>query len=323
MKKILKKRVAAFALALTMAFTSMPMSTETAWAEETGSTEVTEGCESHEYGEGGNCIKCTKKLLVSVTTAGDNSTTKYYPDFASAITEAEKAGNEGCTVTLLSNISLTETVRISSGNFTLDLDEYILECSKSTVLIISGGTIDIIAKENGKIIGSQGIWIYGGTVKVAASIEATDSYGKAIYIEAGNLTVSGGTIKGYEGIKGFATCEISIVIEESANIIGNYKGISIDEGYGNYSNIEVELEITGGTVSGEKQAILYSCNRENLLFNIIISGGTISCGEGDGYVFGDIQGGGSASGCLILKGGSYPNGIILGKNCCDLSEMLG
>ena len=60
MKKILKKRVAAFALALTMAFTSMPMSTETAWAEETGSTEVTEGCESHEYGEDGNCIKCKK-----------------------------------------------------------------------------------------------------------------------------------------------------------------------------------------------------------------------------------------------------------------------
>ena len=146
-----------------------------------------------------------------------------------AIKEAEKDENTGCTVTLLSDISLAETVSISSGNFTLDLDEYILECSKSTVLIILGGTIDIIAKEKGKISGRYGIYIGGGMVKVAASIDATDSYGKAIYIEAGNLTVSGGTIKGYEGIKGFATCEISIVIEESANIIGNYKGISIDD----------------------------------------------------------------------------------------------
>ena len=321
MKKTSKKRVAAFALALAMACTSMPVSMETVWAEEiegTGETEGTEVCESHIYGENGYCTSCRQKLLVSVTTADENPTTSYYTDFALAIKEAEKDENTGCTVTLLSDISLAETVSISSGNFTLDLDEYILECSKSTVLIILGGTIDIIAKEKGKIKGYNGICIYGGTVKVAASIEATDLYGNAILITNGNLTVSGGTIKGDYGINKYNNSG-NIVIEESANIIGNIAGISI----ANFSYNGVKLEITGGTVSGKECAIFYSFHEADSSSGIIISGGTISCGEGDGHVFYDNLKAGSAPGSLILKGGSYPNGIILGEFCRDLSEMLG
>ena len=318
MKKTSKKRVAAFALALTMACTSMPVSMETVWAGEiegTGETEGAEVCESHIYGENGCCTSCSQKLLVSVTTADENPTTSYYTDFALAIEEAVK--NEECKVTLLSDISLADTVRISSGKFTLDLDEYILDCSKSYVLNISGGTIDIIAKEKGKISGRYGIFIYGGMVKVAASIEAT-SAGSAIYIEDGNLTVSGGTIKGYEGIRVFCmeSNSASIVIKESANIIGNGNGINI---YADMKNT-MKLEITGGTVSGNNNAILYSISDEPS--SIIISGGTISCGEDGRYVFRDNMGNGSAPGSLILKGGSYPNGIILGNSCCDLSEML-
>lgn len=229
-----------------------------------------------------------------MTTAGDNPTIKYYLDFASAITEAEK--DAGCTVTLLSDISLTETVKISSGNFTLDLNEHSLKGSMSDyVLNISGGTIDIIAQEGGKIIGSQGICIYGGTVKVAASIEATDSYGNAILITDGNLTVSGGTIKGDYGIYKYNNSG-NIVIEESANIIGNIIGISI----ANFSYNGVKLEITGGTVSGKGCAIFYSFHEADSSSGIIISGGTISCGEGDGDVFFDNLSGGSAPGTRVI-----------------------
>ena len=70
MKKTSKKRVAAFALALAMACTSMPVSMETVWAEEiegTGETEGTKVCESHIYGGNGYCTSCSQKLLVSVT----------------------------------------------------------------------------------------------------------------------------------------------------------------------------------------------------------------------------------------------------------------
>ena len=82
------------------------------------------------------------------------------------------------------------------------------------------------------------------------------------------------------------------------------------------------MEITGGTVSGKECAIFYSFHEADSSSGIIISGGTISCGEGDGRVFLDNLFGGSDPGCLILKGGSYPNGIVLSKNCCDLSDML-
>lgn len=314
MKKTSKKRVAAFALALAMACTSMPVSMETVWAEETGNpgdTGNVQACESHTYGADGICINtnCSEKALLSVTTEGESPTTSYYTDLDSAITEAKKS--DGCTVTLLSDVFIEKTCKIDEGNFTLDLKDHtlVLKNTSNYVLEISSGTINIISEKNGKMKGNNGICILGGKVTVAANIEETWGYGIAIQISNGDLTVSGGTIKGFTGISACSSNgkNVSVIIKDGANVECSDNACEIKG--------DTKFEICGGRVSGK---IFYGFRNENSS-SIIISGGTILY---DRVTFYDNRSSGSGSKWIILKGGNYPNGIILGNNCCDLSDML-
>ncbi|MBQ8717664.1 MAG: leucine-rich repeat protein, partial [Clostridia bacterium] len=72
------------------------------------------------FDENGVCLTCGTQAAARLTTADETPVVTYYMTLAEAITAAESAENS--TVTLLDDVQLSETLKISAGKFTIDLN---------------------------------------------------------------------------------------------------------------------------------------------------------------------------------------------------------
>ncbi len=217
----------------------------------------------------------TTAQVASVTSSDGTTTTTY-----ASLAEAVSAASSGDTVTLLSNVTLTDTVKIYKS-ITLDLGDYtitgpdddvtaIYSTQALTVTADKGGiTASGVAIMNQKGDGAGTLTIQGGTY--------TSSGAHAIYNIKGTVTVESGTITSTASSKdGICSAENDTAegydqADDSATVI--VKGGTITgTRYGIYSTHDVQ--ISGGSITGTTVGVYLEDG------SATISGGTINGYEG-------------------------------------------
>ena len=250
-------------------------------------------------------VQVKEHFVASVTDKDGNELEgSPYKTFAEAVTAAK--GSEGSTVTLLDDITLTETAIISSGKFILDLNGKNLINENGRVLYIYEEA-DLTIKDSGE----------GGTV------ETKHMYTKCID-NSGKLTVESGIIKGDGGIDNYGVLYFNDGTVETDNYgaIANYSDSTVYV----YNGV---LKSSSGSAAVENDGTLYVYDGEikgiTNSNTVYISGGTI---DRDDYAALNLLGGtlevtgGSFTGgewtvcytegaTLILKGGEFPNGFVI------------
>lgn len=93
-------------------------------------------CSHPSCNDRGKCTQCGATLVAEINSA------TYYETLSEALDAAQTEANSGCTVTLISNSSLTTGYTIRQGNFTIDLHKY--EQGAGTIYV--SGTADVTVK---------------------------------------------------------------------------------------------------------------------------------------------------------------------------------
>ncbi|MCD8309266.1 MAG: hypothetical protein LUD19_05355, partial [Clostridia bacterium] len=237
------------------------------------------------------------------------------------LSAAVAAAEDGDTVTLIA--TLTSSVAITSGNFTLEISGGIeIDTSASALVIgsssITGVTLTITG--DGTISSTyNGIYVYSGNTLIVngCEISGTSSYG---IFNAGTLTVNDGTINGVYGIGNTGKLTVN-----GGTITGTTYGIKNDSSktltisgseisgttYGiNIEGSNCDLLILDGTITGKTGIYKNSSNG-----TITIYGGTIT-GTGNGTTNAAINLSGANSVTLNINGGTLTgnSGIYNGTN---------
>ena len=186
------------------------------------------------------------------------------------------------------DITVLETITISSGNVTIDLNGKTLKNESRTVVqVAEGATLTIMdtgTKGSIKASGDYVVWNYG-------SLEVTDGEISGVYSGVrnyGSLEVTGGSISGTDygvendssgkltvtdgeisgvvyGVKNYSSGKLEVT---GGNISGNYSGVK------NYSS--GKLTVTGGNISGNYSGV---DNQGELT----VTGGSIKASNDGGY----------------------------------------
>ena len=164
-------------------------------------------CYMHDYDENGKCYYCKMQADAKVTDKDGNKLSgSPYKNFADAIEAAE--ASEGSTLTLLDDVTLTETLNIG-GVFTIDLNGKTLNCtSGNTIYIYPNGdyvlTVEdfseskngVLKSETGKAVNvSSG----GKLILNSGTVTAENDYAISAVSSGFNyslLEVHGGTVNG-------------------------------------------------------------------------------------------------------------------------------
>ncbi|MBQ3498809.1 MAG: hypothetical protein IJA87_06750, partial [Clostridia bacterium] len=266
-----------------------------------------------------------KEHFVASVTDKDGNAVGTYKTFADAITAAQSS--EDSTLTLLDDITLTETAIISSGKFILDLNGKTILNKTDDVLMVyyhanitikdscEGGTVQTngatsqtifncgtLTIENGLFKGAAGI-VTSGTLNFKNGKIEADTYdairnsgtvyiynGSFTSIDAGAINVdTDGTAYIYDGeFSGF--CGISN--SGTAYIEGGeFKGNS----YAAFNLYSGTVEVTGGSFTGTDFASGYYSGTPY--------------GEWTVYYGEDAT--------LTLKGGEFPNGFVIDETTAN------
>ncbi len=231
------------------------------------------------YEDGDAYTNTAPVYAASVTDANGNELEgSPYKTFAEAVTAAE--ANENSTLTLLDNITLTDTQWISSGKFTLDLSGKTLLCESAAVLLIKSGA-DLTIKDSGK----NGL------------IETKITNGSAIR-NVGALTFESGMVKsGENAINNSGKLQVNNGIFEGKYSIYTSSGFSTEINDGTFNGIVWGFSgytINGGNFTGDHVGI--NCQGETLTIN----GGTFDINKIEIY-----------QGTVELKGGKFTRGFTL------------
>ena len=164
-------------------------------------------CYTHNYDENGKCYYCEMQAAAKVTDKDGNKLSgSPYKTFAEAVTAA--SASEGSILTLLDDITLTETLNIG-GAFTIDLNGKTLNCtSGNTIYIYPNGdyvlTVEdfseskngVLKSETGKAVNvSSG----GKLILNSGTVTAENDYAISAVSSGFNyslLEVHGGTVNG-------------------------------------------------------------------------------------------------------------------------------
>ena len=265
-------------------------------------------------------VQVKEYFAASVTDKNGNAIGKY-KTFAEAVTAA--SASEDSVLTLLDNVTLTSTQRITSGKFILDLNGKTLLNKSGIVLIINSG-VTLTIKDSGT----------GGTVESKAS-------GYYAINNAGTLTVESGTVKGAYGIKNnrgtlyFKNGTVEAVTDAAIYNIGTvyvYDGVLKSENWKAITNqsggklyiYDGEISGTYGIINGGTVYISGGEIKGNSNAAFILYGGTVEVTGGsfsgtddeDGSYSGTPYGEYTVSyeeGATLtftLKGGEFPNGFV-------------
>ncbi|MBQ2973593.1 MAG: hypothetical protein IJE19_04505 [Clostridia bacterium] len=222
-------------------------------------------------------VEFTLLNYAAKVTDKDGNAVGTYKTFADAITAAQD--NEGSTLTLLDNITLTSTQIIYSGKFTLDLNG-------KTLLNETGVTLQINKEANVTVKNSG----EGGTVKTGGTNTPAISNLGTLTVDAGNiigkkqavnssgtLTVNGGKFE----------AEYSLYISSGETVIedGEFNGIVC---------VFASCTVNGGDFTAPRISINYE---DGIL---TVNGGTFDIDE--------IR---ILAGTVSLAGGEFTNGFVL------------
>ncbi|MBO5359707.1 MAG: leucine-rich repeat protein [Clostridia bacterium] len=272
-------------------------------------------------------VEFTLLNYAAKVTDKDGNAVGTYKTFADAITAAQ--GSEGSTLTLLDDITLTETARISSGKFILDLNgKTILNKTDDVLLVYYHANITIKDSCEGGTVETGGDYCYGISNLAELTVESGTIKGNGSGISNhGTLTVNGGNFEAYTygAITNKATAKI-------------YGGVfeGIDRGEGVQNDGDGEIYIYGGKISGDTALLntgtAYISGGEfissdyaalNILKGTVeVTGGSFTGTDfSDGYFSGtpygewtiDIDEGAT----LILKGGEFPNGFVIDETTAN------
>ena len=222
------------------------------------------------------CVQVKEHYIASVTDK-DGNLIGNYKNFEEAVKSAERS--EGSTLTLLDNITLTETATISSGTFTLDLNGKTLLNETATTLWIDSDA-DITIRDSGK----------DGTVQNSVEFAHT-------IFNLGTLTIESGCFKAmYSAINSYGTLKINGGTFEASEY-----AVYICEGYVEINNGIFKGPVwsfTDYTINGGTFDAHFGINKENGV--LTVNDGTFN----DNKIM-------IMRGTVNLKCGEFTNGIIL------------
>ena len=134
--------------------------------------------------------KETVNALASLTVDG---TKTHYGTFEEALTAAQQTKGGTLTLTLLDNVTTTQT-DINSGTFTLDLNGHTLTSGYNTTLVVRDGSLTIQDSKGGVISSTSSdgnaVWCGGGNVTILGG-----SFPSALYWESGTVSLQGGAFR--------------------------------------------------------------------------------------------------------------------------------
>ena len=266
-------------------------------------------------------VQVKEHFVASATDKdGNELESSPYKTLADAITAA--SASEDSTLTLLDDITLTETARISSGKFIIDLNgKTILNKTDNVLLVYSHANITIKDSRGGGTVETVGDYCYGISNLAELTVESGTIKGNGSGISNhGTLTVNGGNFESHT----YGT----ITNKGTAKIYGGvFEGI--DGGEGIQNGASGEIYIYGGEISGNTALLNsgtvyisggeFTCN-DYAALNILkgtveVTGGSFTgtdfsdgCFSGTPYGEWTVDIGEVAT--LILKGGEFPNGFV-------------
>ncbi len=218
-----------------------------------------------------------KEHYVASVTDKDGNIIGNYKTFADAVAVAQESENS--VLTLLDDITLTETATISSGTFTLDLNGKTLFNETATTLWIDSDA-DVTIRDSGK----------DGTVQNSVEFAHT-------IFNLGTLTIESGCFKAmYSAINSYGTLKIN-----GGTFEGSEYAVYICEGYVEINNgifkgtvwSFTDYTINGGTFDAQ-----FGINKESGV--LTVNDGTFN----DSKIM-------IMRGTVNLKCGEFTNGIIL------------
>ncbi len=227
----------------------------------------------------GKCQFCGLEMAEAKVTSGGVDT--YYETLDGAISDVGNAtAADEAVVKLLKNVDLgTASLTISSGVFTLDLNDCELKTYGSQVLHIMSGSVTIADsgenKTKGSIINTVtsnanycGVLVDGANASAtifSGAIESTGLYSFGVHItNNGTVTITSGTITGK--CYGVYVAGGTVTISDNATIHGTAPrafgtGVYVSEG---------TASISGGTITGTDYGIIITNNSST-----VITGGEI------------------------------------------------
>ena len=266
-------------------------------------------------------VQVKERFVASVTDKDGNELEgSPYKTFAEAVTAA--SASEDSTLTLLDDITLTETARIFSGKFILDLNgKTILNKTDDVLMVYYDANITIKDSGEGGTVETGGDYCYGIMNSAELTVESGTIKGNGSGISNhGTLTVNGGNFEAYT--------YGAITNKGTAKIYGGvFEGIDRGEGVQNDGNGEIYIYggeiigntallntgtayISGGEFNGNDYAAL------NILKGTVeVTGGSFtgtdfSSGYFSGTPYGEWTVDFNSEATFTLKGGEFPNGFV-------------
>ena len=249
--------------------------------------------------EGEGSIVSSSSIMAAVI---DGDKTVNYTDLNTALTN----WTDGRTLKLLNDV--TGQLSVSSGTKTLDLNNHSLTYTSGSVVIVSGGTLNIcdnsvsktkhyytpnqtgVATLSGSSYYFEGGYITGGN--------ATDQRGGGLRVlGTGSVVFSSGTIFANKAGWGggiWSTGSGSVTIEGSASIIGNYSSGDYTSGGGYFMEGSCEVIMTGGSIRHNSSQWsgggVRDCIQESTGVRFTMTGGEITGNyannnQGSGFCF--------------------------------------
>ncbi|EOS61903.1 hypothetical protein C814_01245, partial [Anaerotruncus sp. G3(2012)] len=251
--------------------------------------------------------------------------TTYYTEFAEAWKKAQEGAAENpATVTLLKDVTLTETLTVTSGqNITLtsaknsDGNDFTMNYApeKSTSMSsaieanggtfeLKGGTINVddesshgvyVSGGTFKLTGGairvpgdrmHGVYVYGGTAKISGGAITVNGYsGSGVKVSSGTAIISGGTITANGSVGN------GVMVQSGSMAAISGGAITANGSMGNGVNVTSSgtATITGGTITADNRGVDVSSGTAT------ISGGTITADSRGVYV---------SSGTATISGGT-------------------
>lgn len=277
-------------------------------------------------GAGNLVLEAVVALSDVATVIKDGAAVGTYTDMAAALAAA--MASDGSTLQLLRNVSLSDTLDVSSGSFTLDLNGKVLFSTATNVVTLGAATLvidDTSTEKTGIIAGKSTesatkslvlidnaaalLTIRGGTFRVIST-------NIAVYNRSDNSVVDivGGTIicgvDSFGGVFNYGTGTVNI--SGTATITGSATN---DYGYGvrNYGAGTVNISGSATITTGGASANSSSCGVYNKSTGTVTISGTATIAGGasansSSYgVYNESTGVVTISGTATITGGASAN----------------
>ncbi len=222
-------------------------------------------------------------------------------DYAT-LQQAVDSATEGQTIKIVADITITAAIQVNTTrSFTLDLNGHSISCSNavSTIVKAGEGTLTITdSQENGAIVGNTGagastvhvlagaLIINGGTISQGNANNRVIHNGDSSETQCGTVEIRGGTINGTVSNAGNLTITDGTIDGAAGVAIYNHEIASVSGGTITSNSIitlsntaDASLTITGGTISNSCTTGAYGAILN--MSEVFISGGTID-GSGSG-----------------------------------------